>query len=141
MFRPARGSAHAGGGDCHDDVIRWDCTDRNYKRKTYALPRRENLLLEWRQHLSMRRPVYRLVPIVTACLLAACASSPSPEEEAAQRAALVANDEAKCRSYGFHSGTPEFDQCMTRLADQRAQSENALRAARLGGHPPPWVNF
>ena len=82
--------------------------------------------------------MYRLVPILVAAFLAACAAH-SPEEEDAARAA--AQDEAKCQSYGLRPGTRDFDACLIKLADQRASAEIADRAARMGGRPPSWATF
>jgi hypothetical protein len=84
--------------------------------------------------------MYRLLPVLVACLLAACASHSAEDEEAA-RAAAVAQDEAKCQSYGLHVGTPQYEACLTRFADQRSSAESANRAARLGGRPMPWATF
>jgi hypothetical protein len=80
------------------------------------------------------------MPILVAFFLAACASH-SPEEEAAAEAAAAAKDTAKCQAYGFQPDTPDFDKCLTKLADQRRQVENVDRAARLEGRPPSWGNF
>ncbi len=84
--------------------------------------------------------MHRVALILAACLLAACATQ-SPEDDAAARAALFAADEAKCKSYGLQPGNPAYDQCLTKLADQRSRQESADRAARLGGRPPPWATF
>ena len=81
----------------------------------------------------------RLVPILALLLLAGCAnqlpwSDPQPKADGA-----VADD-AKCRSYGLQPGTPEFEKCLTKLADQRAQADYNERAAlsgRLQNRPPP----
>jgi hypothetical protein len=91
-----------------------------------------------------------LLPILAALLLVGCANH-SPEAEAqraaeaqAQEAEGVAKDDAKCRSYGLVPGTPEFEKCLTKLADMRAQADSNSKAAlagRLQGRPPAWGNF
>ncbi len=85
--------------------------------------------------------MYRLMPILVAVLLGACAAAHTPEEEDAARAALAAADEATCKSYGLHPGTREFDDCMTKLDDQRARADTNDRAGRLLGRPPSWATF
>ena len=84
----------------------------------------------------------RVVPILAICLLAGCASK-TPEqlaqEQAQTQAEAAAADDAKCRSYGIQPGTPEFEKCVTKLAEMRAQREYNDRAAlmgRLQGRPP-----
>jgi hypothetical protein len=90
--------------------------------------------------------VYRLLFGLAAVLLVGCASSRSPEAEAqaeAQaQAEAAAKDSAKCQSYGLQPGTPEFEKCLTQLADKRAQADSSSRSAlagRLQGQPPPWA--
>ena len=58
---------------------------------------------------------------------------------AASDAAAAAQDEATCRSYGLQPNTPKYEQCLTRLADQRTYTENSERAGvagRLMGRSP-----
>jgi len=81
--------------------------------------------------------VNRLMLILVAFFLAACAHS--PEEEAAAKAATDAKDDAKCQSYGLHPGNPDYNDCLSKLADQRASAEGADRAGRLLGRPPSWA--
>ena len=76
-------------------------------------------------------------------LFAGCASK-SPEVLAQEQAQADAQgavaDDAKCRSYGLTPATPEFEKCLTKLADMRAQADANQRAAladRLQGRPPP----
>jgi hypothetical protein len=71
--------------------------------------------------------VWRILPILAMCLLAGCASK-TPEQIQAE--GTVADD-AKCRSYGLQPGTPEFEKCLTKLADLRAQQEYGERAALM----------
>jgi hypothetical protein len=78
----------------------------------------------------------RLVLILSALLVAGCAlHSPEPEPQS-----YASVDDAKCRAAGLPPGTPEFEKCLTKLADQRAQadadSKKAL-AGRLQSRPPP----
>ena len=88
--------------------------------------------------------MYRFVPIVLAVALAACAShSKSPAEEDAEATAAAnaaaAEDAAKCQALGLQPNTPKYEQCLTKLADQRAQAEARDRGAlagRLLGRPP-----
>jgi hypothetical protein len=79
--------------------------------------------------------------ILTALLLSGCATH-SPETEAQGQADAAAKDAAKCQSYGLQPGNPEYEKCLTQLADKRAQAETNNRAAlggRLQGQPPPWA--
>jgi hypothetical protein len=82
----------------------------------------------------MRRAVWRVLPILAICFLAGCASK-TPEqlaqEQAQAQAEGAAADDAKCRSYGIQPGTPEFERCLTKLADLRAQREYSDRAAMM----------
>jgi hypothetical protein len=79
--------------------------------------------------------------ILAPLLLAGCATH-SPEVEAQAQADAAAKDAAKCQSYGLQPGNPEYEKCLTQLADKRAQAETNNRAAlggRLQGQPPPWA--
>ena len=85
--------------------------------------------------------MYRGLLILAALLLAGCATH-SPETEAQAQADAVAKDAAKCQSYGLQPGNPEYEKCLTQLADKRAQADTNNRAAlggRLQGQPPPWA--
>jgi hypothetical protein len=80
--------------------------------------------------------VYRLVPMLVALFLAGCAGH-SPEAQTPP--GLAAQDDAKCQSYGLQPGTPEYDKCRAKLADQRTQAEfndRAALAGRLQGRLP-----
>jgi hypothetical protein len=60
-------------------------------------------------------------------------------KQAATDAANAAQDDAECRSYGLQADTPKYEQCRTRLADQRTYSEQTERAGvanRLLGRSP-----
>ena len=85
--------------------------------------------------------MYPWLLIAAALLLAGCATH-SPELEKQAEADAVAKDAAKCQSYGLQPGNPEYEKCLTQLADKRAQAETNNRAAlggRLQGQPPPWA--
>jgi hypothetical protein len=89
--------------------------------------------------------VFRTFIILAALLLAGCATH-SPEADAQAQAQAQAEgatkDAAKCQSYGLQPGNPEYEKCLTQLADKRAQAEAGNRAAlggRLQGQPPPWA--
>jgi hypothetical protein len=85
--------------------------------------------------------VFRLLPILVACLLAGCSGQLPWQSAAAPDPA--AEDDAKCQSSGYRLGTPEYEKCRTKLGDQRAQAEAQDRsylAARLQGKPPSWWN-
>jgi hypothetical protein len=85
--------------------------------------------------------VYLWLFILTAVVLAGCATH-SPEMEAQAQADGVAKDAAKCQSYGLQPGNPEYEKCLTQLADKRDQADAGSRAAlggRLQGQPPPWA--
>jgi len=88
--------------------------------------------------------VHRWLFVLAAFLLIGCATK-SPEAEAQAQAQAeaeaAAKDAAKCQSYGLQPGTPQFEKCVTQLADKRAQADADDRAAlsgRLRGQPPPW---
>ena len=82
----------------------------------------------------MRRALPILLAIVAFGLLGGCASK-TPEQEAQEAAQKQAEgaaaDDAKCRSYGIQPGTPEFEKCLTKLADLRAQREYDDRRAMM----------
>ncbi len=75
------------------------------------------------------------VPILLCVLLSACVTS---EERAAQRAraeqvAAVQRD-ARCASFGYNRGSPEFSKCLESMFVQQQQMaaiEEANRQARL----------
>jgi hypothetical protein len=65
------------------------------------------------------------------------------QEEAAKAAAAdnaaAAQEEAQCQSQGLQPNTPPYEQCVNKLADQRAaadDNERAAIAARLQGRSP-----
>jgi outer membrane PBP1 activator LpoA protein len=92
--------------------------------------------------MSVRASVARLVLILAVILLAGCATH-SPDAEAQAQAQGAAADDAKCKSYGLTPGTPEFEKCLSKLADQRAQTETDSRAgvaSRLQGRLPPGMD-
>jgi outer membrane PBP1 activator LpoA protein len=85
--------------------------------------------------------VYRVSFILAAVVLVGCATH-SPETEAQAQADAVAKDAAKCQSYGLQPGNPEYEKCLTQLADKRAQADTNNRSAlagRLQSQPPPWA--
>ena len=85
--------------------------------------------------------MYFRLSVLVALLLAGCATH-SPETEAQAQADAVAKDAAKCQSYGLQPGNPEYEKCLTQLADKRAQADANNRGAlagRLRGEPPPWA--
>jgi len=91
--------------------------------------------------------MYRLLSIAAVLLtvqfLAGCADH-SPETEARAEAAALAADAAKCQSYGLQPNTPPYEQCLSKLADQRAGADYVDRAGimnRLQMRPPTWANF
>jgi len=94
--------------------------------------------------MSVRASVARLVLILAVILLAGCAThSPDAEAQAQAQAQGAAADDAKCKSYGLTPGTPEFEKCLSKLADQRAQTETDSRAgvaSRLQGRLPPGMD-
>jgi hypothetical protein len=51
----------------------------------------------------------------------------------AQAAAVAANDDAQCRSYGATPGSPAYIQCRMNIDNQRAQMRAAV-ASQLVGH-------
>ena len=89
--------------------------------------------------------MYRSLVILVALLLADCTTHPpevDAQVQAQAQAEATTKDAAKCQSYGLQSGNPEYEKCLTQLADKRAQAEAGNRAAlggRLQGQPPPWA--
>ena len=84
----------------------------------------------------------RCIVFVLATLIVAGCASHSPEAEAQAQADGATKDAAKCQSYGLQPGNPEYEKCLTQLADKRAQADTSSRAAlgsRLQGQPPPWA--
>jgi hypothetical protein len=76
------------------------------------------------------------LPVVVGC------ANHSPEAAAQAQADEAAKDAAKCQSYGLQPGNPEYEKCLTQLADKRAQAETDSRSAlagRLQSQPPPWA--
>jgi hypothetical protein len=60
------------------------------------------------------------------------------QEAQAQAAAAVANDDARCRSYGVEPGSPGYAQCRMNMDNLRAQDEQQRRALAvqyLMAHP------
>jgi len=88
----------------------------------------------------MARSVYRAVPILAILLLASCAShTPTPAEADAAAAAQAASDAAQCQANGLQPGTPKYEQCLMKVADQREQADTSDRMAQAGrllGRPP-----
>jgi hypothetical protein len=84
--------------------------------------------------------VYRLLPLlITCCLLASCGGQLPWQSAAAPDP--TAEDDAKCQAHNYQPGTPEYEKCRGKLADLRAQAEQADRAdiaSRLQGKPPSW---
>jgi hypothetical protein len=86
-----------------------------------------------------------LLVVLAVFVLTGCATH-SPEADAQTQAQAqaegVAKDAAKCQSYGLQPGNPEYEKCLTQLADKRAKAEVNDRAAlgnRLQGRPPTWA--
>lgn len=80
-------------------------------------------------------PIF-LLPLLAAFVLTGCATH-SAEQAQADPATV---DAGKCQAAGYHPQTPEFEKCLAKLADMRAQAETNDRAAlagRLQGRPPP----
>jgi hypothetical protein len=82
--------------------------------------------------------VRRALPILAICFVACCVAgcaSKTPEQQAQADAQAQAQgaaaDDAKCRSYGLQPGTPEFEKCLSKLADVRAQQDYSERAALM----------
>jgi hypothetical protein len=81
--------------------------------------------------------------ILLILLLGGCANS-FPNPFAQQPPVDVpAQDDAKCKSFGFQPGTTEYEKCRNKLADMHLQQENNDRAAlagRLQGKLPQQIN-
>jgi uncharacterized lipoprotein YajG len=70
--------------------------------------------------------------IASLCMLAGCANPQSRQVsmEAAQQAAQ-AKDDAVCREKGLTPGTKDFDACLQRLAEARADEAAAAERRRI----------
>jgi hypothetical protein len=76
--------------------------------------------------VSMQRTMAGLVAIIAAMPLLSCSmnlnlDSDKPPAQSAQ----ADRDDATCQSSGFTFGTPEYQQCLQNLAQQRATAERA----------------
>jgi hypothetical protein len=83
--------------------------------------------------------VYRLLPILVACLLTSCGGQLPWQSAAAPDPGV--EDDAKCQSHGYQPGTPDYEKCRMKLADLRDQAAADNRAgvgSRLLGQPPSW---
>jgi hypothetical protein len=94
--------------------------------------------------LNVRHVVHRLLrllPFLAGLLLAGCGGQLPWQSAAAPDPA--AEDDAKCQSRGYHPGTPDYEKCRMRVADERSAAETQDRsdlAGRLQGKPPSWWN-
>ena len=82
----------------------------------------------------MQRRMERLAAIVVAMPLLSCSmnlnlDSDKSDKPTAQAAQAVQDDSA-CQSAGYVFGTPEYQQCLQNLVQQRAQADHA------DVHPP-----
>jgi hypothetical protein len=76
--------------------------------------------------VSMQRTMTGLVAIFMATPLLSCSmnlnwDSDKPQASAAQ----TAQDDTTCQSSGYTYGTPEYQQCLQNLVQQRANAERA----------------
>jgi hypothetical protein len=77
--------------------------------------------------------VYRSLLILTVLLLAGCTSA---ESQAQVKAEADARDDAKCKAYGYQSGTLNYSDCRDKLTEMRDQSDRGALAGRLLGRSP-----
>jgi hypothetical protein len=80
--------------------------------------------------LAMLRNVLVFVALTA---LAGCAEYEAKQREQAQAqaAAIAANEDATCRSYGAQPGSPGYIQCRMNLSNQRAQVDANDRAIAM----------
>jgi hypothetical protein len=71
--------------------------------------------------------------ILTSLLLAGCTSA---EFEARAKAEVDAQDDASCKNHGYQPGTLKYDDCRTRIAEQRERADRDALAGRLQGKIP-----
>jgi len=74
----------------------------------------------------------RRATVLLAFLLVGCAA----QSEQSQQADATAQDGARCQAHGFKPGSPEYDQCLTDLENQRNHNERAAIMGRLQGRSP-----
>jgi outer membrane biogenesis lipoprotein LolB len=78
------------------------------------------------------------VRIIVACIaaltLAGCAEYEARQQERAnaQAAAMNANDDAQCQSYGAAPGSPAYIQCRMNLDNQRAAMRQMIAGQIVG---------
>jgi outer membrane biogenesis lipoprotein LolB len=75
----------------------------------------------------------RIVLVVVALTaLAGCADQAQQRQQAqAQAAAIAANEDTQCRSYGAQPGSPAYIQCRMNFSNQRAQVDANDRAIAM----------
>jgi len=88
------------------------------------------------------RPMYRTLALVVVLTICGCASREQIEaRQAAARAAIDAQDDAKCRSFGATPGSQAYFQCRMTLDQTRTQitaaqdaqiQENSMRMMEIG---------
>src|SRR5260370_33497533 len=82
------------------------------------------------------------VALAAGLMLSSCAQWQA-ERDAQQAAAIAANDDGQCRSYGAAPGSQAYIQCRMNLDNQRAQMRTALASQLIGrmtAPPPQTVN-
>jgi len=75
----------------------------------------------------------RSLLILTALLLAGCATA---ESEAQAKAQAEARDDAACKAHGYEPGTVKYDDCRAALVELRTQADRQAQAGRLLGRSP-----
>jgi outer membrane biogenesis lipoprotein LolB len=71
--------------------------------------------------------------VVALTALAGCAEYEAQQRQQAQAqsAAIAANEDAQCRSYGAQPGSPAYIQCRMNFSNQRAQVDANDRAIAM----------
>jgi hypothetical protein len=76
--------------------------------------------------VPMQRTIGGLVAIVVAAPLLSCSMNLNWDSDKSDKpAAQSAQDDSACQSAGYTFGTPEYQQCLQNLVQQRAQADQA----------------
>jgi hypothetical protein len=73
----------------------------------------------------MARAIARFAAMLLAFPLLACSMNLNWDSDKSDKPPQAAQDDSTCQAAGYTSGTPEHQQCLQALAQQRAVAERA----------------